>query len=136
MKDLDNPTVGPVHLQLFRPSVIRGPWYTPLNGLRPVEFLGIIVAMDGIFLLSIQGLAIYRWTELQWNVDFVKGHTVGYPWHFKSNEDIITKFKWHELQIIRINREKIGGSGITPSYFPALTNMTIFGRFSLYRDKG
>ena len=25
MKDLDNPTVGPVHLQLFRPSVIRGP---------------------------------------------------------------------------------------------------------------
>ena len=28
MKDLDNPTVGPVHLQLFRPSVIRGPWLT------------------------------------------------------------------------------------------------------------
>ena len=27
MKDLDNPTVGPVHLQLFRPSVIRGPWF-------------------------------------------------------------------------------------------------------------
>ena len=53
-----------------------------------------------------QGLAIYRWTELQWNVDFVKGHTVGYPWHFKSNEDIITKFKWHGLQIIRINRKK------------------------------
>ena len=26
MKDLDNPTVCPVHLQLFRPSVIRGPW--------------------------------------------------------------------------------------------------------------
>ena len=25
MKDLDKPTVGPVHLQLFRPSVIRGP---------------------------------------------------------------------------------------------------------------
>ena len=48
----------------------------------------------------------YRWTELQWNVDFVKGHTVGYPWHFKSNEDIITKFKWHGLQIIRINRKK------------------------------
>ena len=43
---------------------------------------------------SIQGLAIYRWTELQWNVDFVKGHTVGYPWHFKSNEDIIFKFEW------------------------------------------
>ena len=28
MKDLDKPTVGPVHLQLFRPSVIRGPWLT------------------------------------------------------------------------------------------------------------
>ena len=26
MMDLDNPTVCPVHLQLFRPSVIRGPW--------------------------------------------------------------------------------------------------------------
>ena len=26
MKDLDKPTVGPVHLQLFHPSVIRGPW--------------------------------------------------------------------------------------------------------------
>ena len=25
-KDLDNPTVGPVHLQLFRLSVISGPW--------------------------------------------------------------------------------------------------------------
>ena len=49
----------------------------------------------------------YRWTELQWNVDFVNGHTVGYPWHFKSNEDIITKLKWHGLQIIRVNRKKI-----------------------------
>jgi hypothetical protein len=27
-KVLDNPTVGPVHLELFRPSVIRGPWFT------------------------------------------------------------------------------------------------------------
>ena len=26
MKDLDWPIVGPVHLYLFRPSVIRGPW--------------------------------------------------------------------------------------------------------------
>ena len=25
MKDLDKPTVGPAHLQLFRPFVIRGP---------------------------------------------------------------------------------------------------------------
>ena len=25
MKDSDKPTVGPVHLQIFRPSVIRGP---------------------------------------------------------------------------------------------------------------
>ena len=25
-KVLDNPTVGPVHFELFRPSVIRGPW--------------------------------------------------------------------------------------------------------------
>ena len=25
-KVLDKPTKGPVHLDLFRPSVIRGPW--------------------------------------------------------------------------------------------------------------
>ena len=31
MKDLDKPTVGPVHLQLFRPSVIRGPWLRVLT---------------------------------------------------------------------------------------------------------
>ena len=55
----------------------------------------------------------YRWTELQWNVDFFNGPTVSYPWHFKSNEDIITKFKCHGLQIIRINRKKSGWSGIT-----------------------
>ena len=48
----------------------------------------------------------YRWTELRWKVDFVNGHTVGYPWHFKSNEDIITKFKWHKFQIIRVYRKK------------------------------
>ena len=34
MKDLDNPTVGLVHLQLFRPSVIRGPWFKRLNVLE------------------------------------------------------------------------------------------------------
>jgi hypothetical protein len=31
LKDLNHPTVGPVHLQLFRPSVIRGPWSNPIN---------------------------------------------------------------------------------------------------------
>ena len=51
------------------------------------------------------------------------------PWHFKSNEDIITKFKWHGFQIIRINRKKFGGSGTTPSYFPALMNLAIFCLF-------
>jgi hypothetical protein len=25
-KVLANPTIGPVHLELFRPTVIRGPW--------------------------------------------------------------------------------------------------------------
>ena len=28
------------------------------------------------------------------------------PWHFKINEDIITKLKWQGLQIIKINRKK------------------------------
>ena len=64
------------------------------------------------------------------------GPYVGYPWHFKSNEDKIIKFKWHEFQIIRIDRKKFGGSGITPFYFLALINMAIFGHFSQYRDKG
>ena len=61
-----------------------------------------------------------------------KGLPVGYPWHFKTNKDIITKFKWHTFQIIKINRKKFGESGITPSYFPTLMNMTIFGHFSQY----
>ena len=50
--------------------------------------------------------------------------------------NIITKFKRHKLQIIKINRKKNGGSSITPSYFPKLMNMAIFGHFSHDRDKG
>ena len=41
-----------------------------------------------------------------------------------------------DFRLLESTEKKIGGSGITPSYFPALTNMTIFGHFSLYRDKG
>ena len=48
------------------------------------------------------------------------------PWHFKTSKDITTKFKRHRFQIIKINRKKLCGSGITPSYFPALMNMAIF----------
>jgi hypothetical protein len=36
-------------------------------------------------------------------------------------------------QIIRINRKKFKGCGITPSYFPALMKRVIFGHFSQYR---
>ena len=32
----------------------------------------------------------YRWTEKQRNVNFTNEHYVGYPWHFKSNENIIS----------------------------------------------
>ena len=35
MKNLDNPTVDPVHLQLFRPSVIRGPWVGMFKRAEP-----------------------------------------------------------------------------------------------------
>ena len=31
-------------------------------------------------------------------------------------------------------QKKFGGSGITPSYIPALMNMAIFGHFSRYRE--
>ena len=62
--------------------------------------------------------------------DFTKYHCEGWPWHFKNNEDIITKFKWHKFQITRINRKKFDGSGTTPSYFPALMNLAILGHFS------
>ena len=61
-----------------------------------------------------------RTLEYQQNVNFANGPIVGYPKNFKSNEDIIPKSKWHGFQIIRINRKKFGGSGITPSYFSAL----------------
>ena len=38
MKDLDNPTLGPVHLQIFCPYVIRGPWFVPgLNVCDPSQ---------------------------------------------------------------------------------------------------
>ena len=57
------------------------------------------------------------------------------PWHFKVNEDIITKFEWHGFQIIRINRKKFGRSGITPSYFPTLMSIANFVHFSQYRAK-
>ena len=39
-------------------------------------------------------------------------------WHFNSNEDINTKFKWHRFQIIRINKKKFGSSGIILPKFP------------------
>ena len=39
MKDLDKPTVGPVHLQLFRPSVIRGPCIDPQLYIPAKDFL-------------------------------------------------------------------------------------------------
>ena len=43
MKDLDKPTVGPVHLQLLRPSVIRGPWIKPpLRTKSSLFFKGVI----------------------------------------------------------------------------------------------
>ena len=35
----------------------------------------------------------YRWTKQQRNVHFANGPSGGYPWHFKSNKGIITKFK-------------------------------------------
>ena len=39
MKDLGKPTLCPVHLQLFRPSVIRGPWFGALtNFLKNQRF--------------------------------------------------------------------------------------------------
>ena len=68
--------------------------------------------------------------------DFPKYHCEGWPWHFKSNKDIITKFKWHGFQVIRINRKKFGGHGTAPSSFPTLMNLAIFGHFSQYRAKG
>ena len=34
-----------------------------------------------------------------------------------------------------ILEKKFDGSGITPSHFPALMNMAIFGHFSQYRAK-
>ncbi len=40
-----------------------------------------------------QGLAIYRWTEWQLNITFANGPLVGSLWHFKDNEDVITKFE-------------------------------------------
>ena len=49
----------------------------------------------------------------------------------KKKIDIITKFEWNGLQIIRINRKKFEGSG-----FPALMKRVIFGHFSQYRVKG
>ena len=63
------------------------------------------------------------------------GPYVDYPYHFKSNEDIITKFKWHELQIITINKKKFDGSGITPSYFPTLMKMVILAIFQIQSSR-
>ena len=61
-----------------------------------------------------------RTLEYQWNVDFANGPIVGYPKNFKSNEDIITKSKWHGFQILRLNCNKFNESSITPFYFPVL----------------
>ena len=43
--------------------------------------------------------------------NFPKHRCEGWRCHFKGNEDIITKFKWHVFQIIRINRKMFGESG-------------------------
>jgi hypothetical protein len=62
-------------------------------------------------------------------------YSVEYPWHLKSNQGVIIKFKWLGLQIVRINRKRFGWCGITSSCFPALMNMVIFGHFSQFRAK-
>ena len=63
------------------------------------------------------------------NCYFANGPSVGCPWHCKSNKGIIIKFKWLGFQIITIKVKKIGWSGITSFYFPALMKMAIFGLF-------
>ena len=58
-----------------------------------------------------------------------------HPLYFKIDEDIITKFKWHGFPIIKFNRKKFDGGGTTPSHFPALMNIAIFGHSSQYKSK-
>ena len=45
--------------------------------------------------------------------------------YFEASEDIITKFKWQALHIIRIKYWKVGGTGNPPSLIPALWNIGI-----------
>ena len=40
------------------------------------------------------------------------------PWHLKSNKDIITKFKRHGFQIIRINKKSLVGVALLLPTFP------------------
>ena len=46
MKDLDKPTVGLVHLQLLRPSVIRGPWIKPPLPTRLAPFFMLLALLS------------------------------------------------------------------------------------------
>ena len=45
------------------------------------------------------------------------------PYIYKSQA---VSYKWNRFQIIRINREKFGRSGITPSHIPGLMNMAFY----------
>ena len=54
---------------------------------------------------------------------FANKHLVGWPRHFKSITDSITKLEWNGLQIIIINRKKFGGIGIIPFNFPAIMKL-------------
>ena len=74
MKNLDNPTVGPVHLQLFRPSVIRGPWIKPPLGedrnlsfpqklICPIVIFRYRFPPVDLFMNSVMhGLAVVNWS--------------------------------------------------------------------------
>ena len=61
-------------------------------------------------------------------IDFPNGPLIVLPWHFQTNRHIITKVKW-QTSDHKNYHNKFGGSGITPSYFPTLMNMAIFGHF-------
>ena len=44
---------------------------------------------------------------------------------FEASEDIITKFKLQAFHIIRINYQKVDGSGNPPFFIPVLFNIGI-----------
>ena len=43
---------------------------------------------------------------------------VGYPWHFKSNEDIMTKIEWPGFQIIT-ETSLMGVALLLPTFLPS-----------------